>query len=357
MRRTALQHVTLWVIVGIVGLGLAACGRDSDGDGSITAADKSREVSVMTRNLYLGADLAPLFEADAPNLEAAVRSVYDQVMSSEVAARLDVIATEIVDTRPDLVALQEATLWRQQPTGAAEASDLYDFVTMLLDRIAARGETYEVAASANGFSGGLPVAGVGMVTMQDRDVILVRSDSPVAVSNPRIGTFDAKLTLDVAGIPIEVVRGWAAVDATAGGEPFRFVATHLEAFDDEVRDRQQEELLATLGDGPTLLLGDLNSAAGGADPTTYDATLRAGFADVWTVSSPAIGGRTCCRSADLTSGELTERIDFVLSRGAFDVITAEVVGAEKISRTTEGRWASDHAGVFATLRVPITDER
>ena len=345
----------IWTIVAIVAVGLAACGGGGDDGDELTDADRSREVSVMTRNLYLGADLTPLFEADAAGLEKAVRAVYDEVMASEIPERLDVVATEIIDTRPDLVALQEAALWRRQPPGSTEPLEIYDFVRMLLDRIESRGAIYEVAATANGFSGGLPVAGIGVVTMQDRDVILVRSDSPVVVSSPESGTFDAKLTLDVAGAPIEVVRGWAAVEATAGGERFRFVATHLEAFDDVVRDRQQQELLAALDDGPTLLLGDLNSAAGGADPSTYDATLDAGFDDVWTVSRADLSGLTCCRSADLRSGELTERIDFVLFRGAFDAIAAEVVGAEAISHTPAGRWPSDHAGVVATVRVPASE--
>lgn len=346
----------LVALVAVLALVLGSCSNRDDTDGGeVTAADRSREVSVMTRNLYLGADLNPLFEAEADGLGAALQAVFDQVQASDIPARLDIIAKEIVDTRPDLVALQEATLWRVQAPGANESTELYDFVEILLGRLAARGATYEVAASADGFSGGMPVAGVGLVSMQDRDVILVRADSSVSTSAPKTGTFPTKLQLDIAGVPIEVVRGWASVEATAGGERMRFVATHLEAFDDGIRDRQQKELLAELdaSDLPTMLLGDLNSSAGGDDSATYDATLAAGFADAWSTIRPEVTGRTCCRTSDLTRGELSERIDFVLYRGDFDVIAAEVVGAETISRTPTGKWASDHAGVQATVRIPI----
>jgi endonuclease/exonuclease/phosphatase family metal-dependent hydrolase len=65
-------------------------------------------------------------------------------------------------------------------------------------------------------------------------------------------------------------------------------------------------------------------------------------------------GLTCCRSADLKSGTLSERIDYILHRGGFDPVSAEVVGTDAMSRTPGNRWASDHAGVVATLEVPAT---
>jgi endonuclease/exonuclease/phosphatase family metal-dependent hydrolase len=345
-RRRRRGPVALLLALAVV---LAGCG--SDGDGSPEDADTaaSADVTVMSRNLYLGADLAPLFAATGDNLAATARATYDQLEASDVEARLEVLASEIEDAAPDLVALQEATLWRTQAEGAAAPTDRYDFVALLLGHLDG---AYEVAASADGFSGGLPVPGVGIVTMQDRDVILKRRDSDIEVASPQRGAFDAMLTVDIAGAAIDVVRGWASVEATLDGRSFRFLATHLEAFDDDVRDAQQKELLALVGEEPTLLLGDLNSASEGAGNEAYEAALAAGFEDVWTAQDDERAGPTCCYDADLRGGSLDTRIDYVLYAGAFEVVRAEVVGASPSSRTSSGRWASDHAGVVATLRLP-----
>lgn len=336
--------------------GAAACSDDDGGDAAATTttAPAGPAVTVMTRNLYLGADLLPLFEATAENLGTVARATYDQVVASAVEDRMAAVAAEIAATDPDLVALQEATLWKTQAPGASEPTVLYDFLQLLLDDLGAAGEGYTVAATADGFSGGLPIEGVGTVTMQDRDVILLRDGSDVQIESDDTGQFDARMTVSIAGAAIEVLRGWAAVDATVGGQPFRLVATHLEAFDNEVRDTQQQELLADAlgGDGPTLLLGDLNSTPSGEGSGAYQAMLDAGFADVWPAVSGDDPGFTYGRTADLLSGEMRERIDFVFFRGALTPRAAEVVGTdEAVSRTAGGQWSSDHAGVVATLSL------
>jgi endonuclease/exonuclease/phosphatase family metal-dependent hydrolase len=328
---------------------LASCGGDDGSDATPTTV-AAPEITVMSRNLYLGADLAPLFEATPETLTATARATYDQVVSSEVADRLSLVADEIVAADPDLVALQEASVWSVQAEGAGAPTVLYDYVEILRDALVDLGEPYTVAVAADGFAGGLPVADVGLVTLQDRDVILVRDDSAVTVEAPRTGVYDERLEVSVAGASIPVVRGWAAVDASTDGAAVSVVATHLEAFDDDVRDAQQIELLGVTDalEGPVLVIGDLNSAAGGADDTTYRAMLAEGFEDVWTVNGDE-PGLTCCRSADVRSGEMTERIDFILGRGALTPVSASVTGTSAM--TAGGRTASDHMGLVATLRV------
>jgi endonuclease/exonuclease/phosphatase family metal-dependent hydrolase len=308
----------------------------------------------MTRNLYLGADLQPLFNTTADALAATAKATYQQVLDSEIDARLDAVSHEIMAAKPDLVALQEASVWTEQPAGGSSPIVRYDYLATLLARLADLGATYTAAATANGFSGGLPVEGVGLASLQDRDVILVRGGSSVTVANPKTGRFTAKLTVSVVGAPIEVVRGWASIEATVAGRTFLLVATHLEAFDDSVRDLQQTELLAMLNGStmPALVLGDLNSAATGTGNKAYAAMVSAGYGDAWATAHAGDPGLTCCRSADLTGGTLTDRIDFVLFRGAFQVLAADVVGADASARTPGGRWPSDHAGVVATLTAP-----
>lgn len=334
----------------VAAAGLAACGGSASGGATAAPA-----VTVMTRNMYFGADLSPLFTATAAQLGPDATAAYQQLQQSDVPARLQADAQEIASAKPDLVALQEAVVWTVTPTGQAGSKVAYDFVAGLRADLSRLGSGYSVASSSDGFSGALPVPGVGLVGLQDRDVILVRDhDSRLSVSNPVSGTYQHVLTVHVAGIPITVKRGWTAVDATAGGRHFRVVATHLEAYSNPTRDAQAQELLGLVDSSsqPTLVLGDVNSAATGSGSQTYDAVRNAGLGDAWAAANPGDPGYTCCRSADLRSGSLDQRIDMVFTRGGFHVDKAWLVGATVPDRTPAGLWPSDHAGVVATLVPP-----
>lgn len=330
------------------------------GAGGVAACSSSHvnasapAVTVMTRNMYFGADLSPLFDATAANLGADATAAYRQLQQSDVPARLQADAAEIASARPDLVALQEAVVWSVTPTGKTSSTVQYDFVAGLEADLSRLGSPYDVAASSNGFGGALPVPGVGTVSLQDRDVILVRAgDSRLSLSHPASGTYRHVLTVHVAGIPIQVKRGWTSVDATAGGRRFRVFATLLEAYDDPTRDAQAQELLDMVRSSsePALVLGDVNSPAAGSGSQTYDAVRRAGLGDAWASANPAAAGFTCCRAADLRSGTLNQRIDMVFTLGDFRVDRAWLVGASPADRTA-GVWPSDHAGVVASLVAP-----
>ena len=330
--------------------GLAGC----SGSGP-TGASAGPAVTVMTRNMYFGADLSPLFGAAASQLGPGAAAAYQQMQQSDIPGRLQADAREIASAGPDLVALQEAVLWSVTPTGQTSSTVAYDFVTGLQADLIRLGAPYTVAATSDGFSGALPVPGVGLVGLQDRDVILVRDHGNLlSVSHPTSGIYQNALTVHVAGVPITVKRGWAAVDAVAGGRRFHVIATHLEAYGDPVRDAQAQELLGLVhaSAAPTLVLGDVNSAAAGAGSQTYDAVRRAGLGDAWAAANPGNPGYSCCRAADLRSGSLTQRIDMIFTRGAFQVDRSWLVGSTAPDRTTGGLWPSDHAGVVATLVPP-----
>src|SRR6187455_1467714 len=81
-----------------------------------TADAKPATVKVMTRNLYLGADLSPGLRAG--NLQELVNGageILDQVNANKYPTRAKGLAQEILTTNPDVVGLQEASLWRTQP--------------------------------------------------------------------------------------------------------------------------------------------------------------------------------------------------------------------------------------------------
>ena len=320
-----------------------------------------RQVTVMTRNLYLGTDLSPIFAAPSPfALFAAVGAAWAQAQANDFPARAQALADEIAAERPDLIGLQEAMLFRTDvpwdgPATPAETV-AYDFVDLLVDALAQRGLEYEAVSTYTGTDAELPAGlpPVRDVRLTDRVVVLARTDEKTAdlkLSNPQSGAYPAALTVNTAAGPLTLPRGWASVDVKIRGKSFRFVTTHLEAFSPLVRNPQAAQLLAgpAATDLPVVLVGDINSGPGG-DLGAYGIVLGGGFTDAWT-GSP---GLTCCHAVDLHNPNptLTKRIDLVLTRGGFETVSADVVGEEPADWTATGLWPSDHAGVVTTLRLP-----
>jgi endonuclease/exonuclease/phosphatase family metal-dependent hydrolase len=341
----------------------AGCGDDStDGGVQPIPYQDDGKLTVMTRNLYLGADLTPVIQAgtDPTAFVNATTTVWNRVQANDFNARADRIADEIAATLPDLVGLQEVSLWRTQSPGDVATGTLtpnattvaIDYLAILLAKLSARGLTYGAAETLELFDVEVPIATGQDVRLTDRQVILAREGVPV--TNPRGQVFTNLLPLPVAGQSLPVKRGWTAVQATIGGQTITFFDTHLEAFNDTARDAQAAELAAVLAGetGRVTLVGDLNSTPGTGG---HLAATTAGFTDVWAAVG-AGSGLTCCFAGDLSQPrsvqDLTERIDHVLVRGATGQLTpvsADVVGEADADRTASGLWPSDHAGVAATI--------
>jgi endonuclease/exonuclease/phosphatase family metal-dependent hydrolase len=339
---------------------------------------------VMTRNLYLGADLGPAITA--PNLNAFVEAnggILRQVTATNFPVRVKGLAAEILDEQPDLVGLQEVALWRTGPPSLAPllggpktaTTVRYDFLQLLLDELNTGGEMYraeivepefdsEAPANENlvGGDGPVPIVNAELnARLTMRDVILARVDnSSVKVSNPQGANFQNLLVLPILGSPVTVTRGWTAIDAKVRGSgSFRFVNTHLEAFDPRtqhpsIRAKQAGELIAPGGpadsDLPVVLLGDLNSDDDTVvpdDQQAYRVLLDGGFVERST-DDPL----SCCiNSFDLTTGtaaEFDHQVDHVMT----DTPTVDLVDSAVTGRTMQnGYWDSDHAGVFSALRM------
>jgi len=328
------------------------------------AADR-REPSlrVMTRNLYLGADLTPALQArNTPEFLGAVASIYAANQATDFAARAKAIAQEIDRTGPDLVGLQEVSGW--QTSGPATVAPSQDFLAVLQAALAARGLRYTVAAvSKNAVIGPVPLVspcasttvGACQLTFTDRDVILVQDRRRLHWTKPRSGTYAAQLefTPPLPGAPtLSFRRGWASIDGKFRGRPFHFVTTHLETSGfAKIQQDQATEFLAgpAFGRGADLVTGDFNSAADGSSTPTYG-LLTDRLRDAWSVRGRA-PGYTCCHEPTLTDPRrrLSSRIDLILVHGA-KPLAARRVGTRPIA-TTPPRWASDHAGVVADVRL------
>ncbi|MFE9636925.1 endonuclease/exonuclease/phosphatase family protein [Streptomyces sp. NPDC006463] len=331
----------------------------------------------MTRNLYLGADLAPVLAAtSSQGLVTAVTAVWANVQATNFPERAEALADEIAEADPHLVGLQEAVLWRSQtPAGPGSATHVeYDFLQILLDELSARGKHYKAVASVTvGSDFEAPrstPSGLQDIRLTDRDVLLARTDLPAhkfSVANAQAARFQNHVPIcrPVLGCPpnppLRIERGWGAADATLRGRTTRVVTTHLEPTAPTVQEAQTDELLAgplntTL---PTVLLGDLNSAAGGVGATpgtntqSYNRLLAAGFTDAWIATRHRNPGFTCCQAPDLRNptSNLTQRIDYVLFRGKATALSTNLVGEAQADRTPSGLWPSDHAGVSGVLRL------
>jgi endonuclease/exonuclease/phosphatase family metal-dependent hydrolase len=354
------QRTLRTVAVGAAGIALVL----SVGATPAEAQAPDRPLRVMTRNLYLGADLSPALGArTAPEFFTAVAGIYASARTNTFSVRAAAVAAEIDRERPDLIGLQEVSRW--EPSGPENVVRTEDYLRILQRALAARGLDYHVAAvSVNAVIGPVPLispcgsttVGACLITFTDRDVILVNRDSRgLRWWNPEQGNFAAQavFTPPVPGAePVSFNRGWASIDGRFRGERFHFVNTHLEVAGlAEVQRAQAGELLAgpAFGPGADLVVGDINSAPDGSTMTPY-ALLTAQFRDAWSVR-PGDPGYTCCQPPTLTNptSQLSRRIDLILVRGARPV-SARVVGAVPFAATPPF-WASDHAGVVAALQL------
>jgi endonuclease/exonuclease/phosphatase family metal-dependent hydrolase len=345
------------------------------------ARGKGKVVTVMTRNVYLGADLSPAIAAEnLAEVAAANGAILRQVIENDFPTRAEGLAAEILEQKPDLVGLQEVALWQTTPITPAGTALTLDYLDLLLAELnEGKGKNgkgrpqYRVAvvqnefdleapADANGIAGDGPggelanAEVMGHLTM--RDVILVRHGAGIQTSNEQGDNFQTLLELPVAGQLVPIARGWTAIDVKVrGSHTFRFVNTHLEAFDPFIREAQAKELVAPDGPAtstlPVVLVGDINSdddTVIGPQRLAYEALLAAGM-----VSRSTDDPLSCCLDSPLLTvtggGEVSDfdhQVDHVLTRDP-TVVTLQsstVTGLFPVN----GFWSSDHAGVTSALR-------
>jgi endonuclease/exonuclease/phosphatase family metal-dependent hydrolase len=364
------------------------------------------KVTMMTRNLFLGADLAPALEADSiPAAIDGAGEIHDEFESTNFRERAPLLAEEIKDAKPDLVGLQEVATWyRQTPSdggappispiaSSTPATDVeVDFLAELQDALKGKGPKYEVVAQQEEFSGELPVdadqndaTGTGPLAtfgadfdsrLVMHDVILEKKGSKVKTGKIDAGHYATRFEPSISGVEIPVDRGWLSVEAKVGGpddkgknasaskkkggdeSKFRFINTHLEAFGDPtIREAQAKELIAGPADTnkQVVLVGDLNSGLPDPhnigvpgfgdpnDPLAFQAFVDAGFKDN--------GARQSCCDDPLDPNPVFDHtVDHVLTRPGLKTKKAFITGDEG-ERSPSGLAASDHRGVVSRLQL------
>jgi endonuclease/exonuclease/phosphatase family metal-dependent hydrolase len=404
-----------WSVAAVLGLvaalGLAVLPGVADAAGK--KKGKGTKLTLMSRNLYLGADLTPALTAS--NINQAIDAggeIVNQVHATKFPSiRAASIAAEIKKRKPDIVGLQEAAWWRTGPLNlspsvvnnpTATTTDPLggDFLTDLLNAVNSGGKAsaakkgkkkgvrYVLAAVKPEFDAELPVNDDGNgsgVTGADhnerltmRDAILVRKGVGVKFSNPSSGTFNTLLHVDLApplNIPVNVTRGWVAINVKAHGRSFHVVDTHLEAFDSqgqnktnqgttvgkgEVREAQAKQLVTPMPTGavragklPTLLIGDMNSdddtVQPNGDRNAYLALLAGGFTERST--STPLG---CCLNDPFLVGgpnsinDFDHQVDHILTnRSRIKFVKGFVDGLAPVN----GLYPSDHAALTSVLKI------
>jgi endonuclease/exonuclease/phosphatase family metal-dependent hydrolase len=346
----------------------------------------------MTRNLYLGADLTPGLEAKSlSGLNDAAGAIFNQVKENDFPVRAKGLAREILRTRPDLVGLQEAALWRTEPTCKYFAPSgpftarhvVYNYLKLLLGALNRGKRRYRLVAAQPEFdfeteanTDGSPDHSCDEdIRLTMRDAILARVHDGIRVKHIRKGHYDTLFAPKLVGaVTVPVTRGWVSAEVSVHGSRwFRFVDTHLESFDSqtsnptnqgtevgngEIREAQARELVQKGGPAsgrlPVILVGDLNSDVrtalkpgdGLADRVLLSAGLRerskytplSCCLNTAVLTAPAGGGRV---------SDFNHKVDHVMTNKPRKVILirSEITGR----RPVNGFWDSDHAGTFSIL--------
>src|SRR3954469_1079599 len=381
-RRLLAPAIAAAMLIALLLPGLAIAKQANHSDNG-----KGKVVSAMTRNLYLGADLGPALGAKSlDEFVTATGKVLRDVSANDFPTRANGLAQEILSEKPDLVGLQEVALWRTGPpdlapvlTGQPTATTVrYDYLQELLAELNRGPDRYEAVvvqpefdleapADENGVAGDGPNPAIANAEINGRlprrDVILARRGAGVDTRKPQSGNFKALLPVEILGQKLTIKRGWTATDARVRSSGwFRFVNTHLEAFDPaflvpSIRALQAAELVApggpATGSLPVVLVGDLNSdddTVSAGDQQAYRVLLNAGLVERST-DNP-LG---CCLNSSLLAAgaggsvsDFDHQVDHVMTDdpAGIGLERSEVTGLLPVN----GFWDSDHAGLFSALR-------
>jgi hypothetical protein len=375
---------------------------------------KGTQVTVMTRNLYLGADLtAALVAGNAGNAEAfsnATGQVVNDVATTNFPVRAVSLASEIKGAKADFVGLQEAALWRQQiPAdggpefgGGTSATQVkYDFIQSLLGELnkgaksakackkqSKKGKKskpcyqgysllsvqpeFDLEAPAdldNNNATGVtigPFQGIdadGRLTM--RDAILAKNGEGIKATNVSGANFQTLYAPPVFGTPFPVKRGFTQADVKVRGKKFHLVDTHFEAFDSgtvnptnnqgfvargKVREAQARELLA----------GPLKSSM----PVILLGDLNSNVpgvqpGDQLGYQALLDGGMqertnaplSCCYDDPLLQNPNSPGRDHQVDHVMTNSSKITLAKSGLTTTFANGLWSSDHAGVWSALKI------
>jgi endonuclease/exonuclease/phosphatase family metal-dependent hydrolase len=308
-------------------------------------AAKAPTVTVMTRNLFLGADLIPLATTPpGPGFQQAATNMFAGVQAEDPNGRMKLVADEIAKAKPDLVGLQELSLWRTGPSPASTVA--FDYLAQIKKELKAKHASYRVVALEQKFNVEGQMSSSSDVRLTLGDAILAKKG--VKVKNARSGLFKQQFVIPTQAIGnVTTNRSWNSLDATVRGVKFHFVNTHLEAYSPDFRLKQAQELVKgpLRSKLPTILVGDLNSGPTLPKPEDrppYAAIAKAGFKQARTSAF------SCCFNDLKLDTGWDHNVDWILTKPKLKLVRSFITGKEK---TPTGVHPADHGGVVSVLRL------
>ena len=360
-------------------------------------------VKVMSRNIYLGADVGRALEL-IPNLPAAAQYMWDQVRQTDFSKRAKILSAEINQSSPDVIGLQEATIWYCQKYPWSKKIEVFNFTQQLLDALDGRYQLVSkdgIRALNPGFSinpipfltkvndaqtfkaiFGSSSASCGFET---GDALLVKKSDNLEIIE--VGNSEYEAAYSIVPTIMTIYRGYSWADIKVNGVPTRFVTTHLESLWDKNKvpnsAKQAMQLVSDLSNTkmPMIVMGDFNSdprdprlkdqpnpgeqpvqsQACQANAITCNAYLimsQAGYKDAgpdsldpknytWGMNALLTGADPKRLIAAKLMGNaygFTDRLDYIFSKNGTESVTSEIIG-------TQGEYGSDHAGVVATIAL------
>jgi endonuclease/exonuclease/phosphatase family metal-dependent hydrolase len=327
---------------------------------------KPVDVTVMTRNIYLGGDIfRPIPAGTLEEFERLAGVLWAEVQSTDFPTRARELAKEVRRTRPDLIGLQEVALWRRGPDGLKDGATtpanrvVYDFLAILRRELRRAGLRYAVATKQREADIEAPIDAGYDVRLTMFDVILVKQRKGLRVTRRLRANYETDIPVPTPAGTLTSTRGYTAVDVRWQRKRLRFVNTHLEAFGDAIREAQARELVAPGGPLRTrrqlIVVGDMNSDPNGVESPSGAFDVLAGFGLVDTWARRFGPGFSCCLNQsdarDPNADGFDHRIDLILAKPKLRALRGQVVGDELRDRAPNGLWPSDHAGVVTRLRL------
>ena len=252
---------------------------------SITPAHAGNQnLVVMSRNLYLGADVGVALKK-LPNFSAAAQFMWSQVAATDFSKRAPVLAAEVIAQDADVVGLQEATTWYCKKNTWSKGTVVFDFTQEFLDATKRLGHEYVLAehSGIKALNTGYSIPAIPFLTMVDdphtfqplfgkdkaacgfeiADALVIKKS--LASSIERVGNSEYKSAYSIIPTLMTIYRGYTWMDLRFAGSPVRIVSTHLESLWDEGKVPhsafQASQLISDLSDTtiPTIVIGDFNA--------------------------------------------------------------------------------------------------
>jgi endonuclease/exonuclease/phosphatase family metal-dependent hydrolase len=278
---------------------------------------------------------------------------------SNIPERAALLAAEINETKPDVIALQEVTTWK---IGSGRKAVKLDQLELLINALRAAGLHYEIVAvqTLTHIDIDLQIPQVPPVSFTDHNAILARSGQ-LNVLRTKNHTYGSNMVFPTAVGDIPILSGWMTADIKIRDSQFKLVNTHLASAAGTpetvaIQLDQANELVEKLDDCdlPIILAGDFNSDASSTkyyypdDTDSAGNIVDSGYTDVWNKLYPNDPGYSWpLFGEDTMTYPLMplERIDLIFSNG-LEADSIEMIGT---IADADGLYTSDHAGLLAVF--------